>query len=119
MLFDGFAVHLSETRVDAPESQVCIDKAKAHRSRGVNCLDVRQMAPRLFFTPAPGLFSLPLTSDVKAARQPTTLTIQFQRFGRKSHQKDFARLLLHFKFKITDATLVFQDPKCPFSVYRI
>src|SRR5262245_11947641 len=119
MLFDGSAVHLRETRVDAPESQVCVDEAKADWSRGVNRLDVCQMAACLFLAPATGLFSLPLTGDVTTEGQPTTLTMKFQRFGRKSHQEDFARLLLHFKLKITDAILVFQDPDRPFSVYRI
>src|SRR5215510_13957279 len=77
------------------------------------------MATRLFLTPTPGLFSLPLTGDVTTDRQPTTLTVKFQRFGRKSHQEDFARLLLHFKLKITDAILVFQDPNRPLPVCRI
>src|SRR5262245_53245566 len=61
MLFDGFAVHLRETRINASEPQVCVDEAKAHRSRGVNRLYVLQMASRLFLNPSACLFILPFT----------------------------------------------------------
>src|SRR5262245_17397290 len=77
------------------------------------------MASRLLFTLASRFFSLLLSGDITADCQPTMLTMKFQWFGRKCHQEHFARLLLHFEFKVTHTISVFHHCHGTFSIGRI
>src|SRR5215471_5799854 len=109
VLFDGFAVDLRQALVQAEVCQIGVHETEADRRRGVDRLDIRQLAARLLFAPAHGVFSPLALGDVMDDRDQTRLPAKLDRLDRDPDQNRFARFPIHRHLEVANVTLLFHN----------
>src|SRR5262249_36429748 len=119
MFFDRFAVDLRQTLVDAKVRQIGVHEAQPDRRRGVDRLDVRQLAARLLFTLAQRFFILLALGDVVNDRDKTWLATKLERLGRDPDQERFTRFPFRRQLEIANVILLYQNRARPPAFLKI
>src|SRR5262245_66692131 len=109
VLFYRAAVDLRQTLVDAEVLQIGVDETEADRGRGVDRLDVRQLAARLLLALAQRFFGSLALGDVMDDRDKTWFTTKLNRLDRDSGYKRFARFPFYRHLEVANVTLLFQN----------
>src|SRR6266545_1529642 len=109
VLFHRASVDLRQTLVDAEVLQIGVHETEADRGRGVDRLDVRQLAARLLLALAQRFFGPLALGDVMDDRDKTWFATKLNRLDRDPGYKRFARFPFYRHLEVANVTLLFQN----------